>query len=158
MGKLIVRSHGEFEKLVGQELGISEYLTVTQDQINKFADATLDHQWIHVDEERAISEGAFGSTIAHGYLTLSLLPYMWDQIIQVENIKMLVNYGIDSFKFNQPVLVNSKIRTRVVLAFGCKSEGNNQNTVRHSHGNRGKPETRFRRNHDFPLSFHLKAP
>ena len=115
MEKLIVKSHAEFEKLVGQELGISKYLTVTQDQINKFADATLDHQWIHVDEERAKTEGAFGSTIAHGYLTLSLLPYMWDQIIQVENIKMLVNYGIDSFKFNQPVLVNSRIRTRVVL-------------------------------------------
>ena len=115
MEKLIVRSHEEFEKLVGQELGISEYLTVTQDQINKFADATLDHQWIHVDEERAKAESAFGSTIAHGYLTLSLLPYMWDQIIQVENIKMLVNYGIDNFRFNQPVKVNSRIRTRVVL-------------------------------------------
>ena len=115
MGKLIVRSHDEFEKLVGQELGISEYLTVNQDQINKFADATLDHQWIHVDEERAKTEGAFGSTIAHGYLTLSLLPYMWDQIIQVENIKMLVNYGIENFRFNQPVRVNSRIRTRVVL-------------------------------------------
>ncbi|MBW8332519.1 MAG: MaoC family dehydratase [Prolixibacteraceae bacterium] len=115
MGKLIIRSHEEFEKHVGQELGVSEYMTVTQEQINKFADATLDHQWIHVDEERAKTEGAFGSTIAHGYLTLSLLAYMWDQIIQVENIKMLVNYGIESFRFNQPVLVNSRIRTRVVL-------------------------------------------
>ncbi len=115
MGKLIVRSHGEFEKLVGQELGVSSFMTVTQDQINKFADATFDHQWIHVDEERAKSEGAFGSTIAHGYLTLSLLPVMWDEIIQVENIKMLVNYGIDDFKFNQPVLVNSRVRTHVVL-------------------------------------------
>lgn len=115
MGKLIVKSHAEFEQLVGQELGISEYLTITQEQINKFADATLDHQWIHVDEERAKNEGAFGSTIAHGYLTLSLLPYMWDEIIQVENIKMLVNYGIDEFKFNQPVRVNSRIRAHVVL-------------------------------------------
>ncbi|MDP3916404.1 MAG: MaoC family dehydratase [Bacteroidota bacterium] len=115
MGKLIIRSHEEFEKHVGQELGVSEYMTVTQEQINKFADATFDHQWIHVDEERAKTEGAFGSTIAHGYLTLSLLAYMWDQIIQVENIKMLVNYGIESFRFNQPVLVNSRIRTRVVL-------------------------------------------
>jgi len=115
MGKLIVRSHAEFEEHVGKELGISEYLTVTQEQINKFADATIDHQWIHVDEERAKREGAFGTTIAHGYLTLSLLPYMWDQIIQVENIKMLVNYGIDDFRFNQPVLVNSQVRTRVVL-------------------------------------------
>jgi acyl dehydratase len=90
-------------------------MTVTQEQINKFADATLDHQWIHVDEERAKREGAFGSTIAHGYLTVSLLAHMWDEIIQVENIKMLVNYGIDSFRFNQPVLVNSRIRTRVWL-------------------------------------------
>ncbi|HCY43271.1 MAG TPA: acyl dehydratase [Prolixibacteraceae bacterium] len=115
MGKLIIRSHEEFEKHVGMELGVSEFMTITQDQINKFADATFDHQWIHVDEERAKREGAFGSTIAHGYLTLSLLAHMWDEIIQVENIKMLVNYGIDSFKFNQPVLVNSRIRTRVKL-------------------------------------------
>lgn len=115
MGKLIVKSHAEFEKLVGQELGVSDYLTVTQEQINKFADATFDHQWIHVDEERARTEGMFGKTIAHGYLTLSLLPYMWDQIIHVENIKMLVNYGIDNFRFNQPVLVGSRIRTKVTL-------------------------------------------
>jgi len=115
MGKLIIRSHEEFENRVGQELGISTFMTVTQEQINKFADATFDHQWIHVDEERAKREGAFGGTIAHGYLTLSLLPYMWDEIIQVENIKMLVNYGIDDFRFNQPVLVNSRIRTKVIL-------------------------------------------
>lgn len=115
MGKLIVRSHEEFENRVGQELGISTFMTVTQEQINKFADATFDHQWIHVDEERAKREGSFGGTIAHGYLTLSLLPYMWDEIIQVENIKMLVNYGIDDFRFNQPVLVNSRIRTKVIL-------------------------------------------
>ncbi len=123
MGKLIIRSHEEFEKHVGQQLGISEYLTVTQEQINKFADATFDHQWIHVDEERAKTEGAFGTTIAHGYLTLSLLPYMWDQIIQVENIKMLVNYGIESFKFNQPVLVNSRVRTKVVLRSATNLRG-----------------------------------
>jgi acyl dehydratase len=115
MEKLIIRSHEEFEKYVGQELGVSEYMTITQEQINKFADATFDHQWIHVDEERAKKEGVFGSTIAHGYLTLSLLANMWDQIIQVENNKMLVNYGIENFRFNQPVLVNSRIRTRVKL-------------------------------------------
>jgi len=115
MEKLIIRSHAEFEMKVGQELGTSSFMTVSQEQINKFADATFDHQWIHVDEERAKREGKFGSTIAHGYLTLSLLPFMWDEIVQVENIKMLVNYGIDEFRFNQPVLVNSRIRTRVVL-------------------------------------------
>jgi len=106
MGKLIIRSHAEFEEHVGQVLGTSSYMTVTQDQINKFADATFDHQWIHVDEERAKREGKFGSTIAHGYFTLSLLPYMWDEIIQLENISMLVNYGVDEFRFNQQVLVN----------------------------------------------------
>jgi len=115
MSKLIIKSHEEFERYVGKELGVSEYVTITQEQINKFADATFDHQWIHVDDERAKREGAFGGTIAHGYLTLSMLPYMWDQIVQVENIKMLVNYGIESFRFSQPVVVNSNIRTRVKL-------------------------------------------
>lgn len=115
MSRLIIRSHEDFEKYVGQELGISEYHTVTQEQIDKFADATLDYQWIHTDPERAKKEGAFGTTIAHGYLTLSLLPVMWDQVVQVENFSMLVNYGIESFKFGQPVLVNSRIRTHVWL-------------------------------------------
>jgi acyl dehydratase len=115
MEKLIVRSHADFEQYLGKILGISEYMTVTQEQINKFADATHDHQWIHVDEDRAKNLGGFGSTIAHGYLTLSLLPYMWNQIIEVENIKMLVNYGIENLRFNQPVLVNSRIRTGVSL-------------------------------------------
>lgn len=115
MSRLLIRSHEDFEKYVGQKLGVSEYHTITQEQINKFADATLDYQWIHTDPERAKAEGAFGSTIAHGYLTLSLLPLMWDQVVQVENFSMLVNYGIESFKFGQPVLVNSKIRTHVWL-------------------------------------------
>ncbi len=115
MSQFTVRSHADFEKLVGEKLGESEYHTITQEQINKFADATLDYQWIHTDPERAKVEGAFGATIAHGYLTLSLLPVMWEQVIKVENFKMLVNYGIDNFKFGQPVLVNSRIRTHVWL-------------------------------------------
>ncbi|HKJ44159.1 MAG TPA: MaoC family dehydratase [Sunxiuqinia sp.] len=115
MSRLLIQSHEEFEKHIGQKLGVSEYHTVTQEQINKFADATLDHQWIHTDPERAKKEGAFGGTIAHGYLTISLLPVMWDQVVDVRNIKMLVNYGIEQFKFGQPVLVNSRIRTHVWL-------------------------------------------
>lgn len=75
-----------------------------------FADATLDHQWIHVDTERAKTESPFKSTIAHGYLTLSMLPYLWEQIIEVNNIKMLINYGIDKMKFIQPVLSGQRIR------------------------------------------------
>src|SRR5688572_6020257 len=96
MKKLVINSHAEFEKYIGQELGVSEYLKVTQQQINLFADATLDHQWIHIDPQRASVESQFKSTIAHGYLTLSLVPYLWEQIAQVNNFKMLVNYGIEN--------------------------------------------------------------
>jgi len=115
MGKLIINSYAEFEKFVGKELGVSEYHKITQEQINQFADATLDYQWIHVDGERAKKESTFGATIAHGYLSISVLPYLWDQIIQVNNITMLVNYGIESLKFGQPVVVNSEVRIRTVL-------------------------------------------
>jgi acyl dehydratase len=115
MGKLVINSFAEFEQHIGKELGVSEYLTVTQDQINLFAKATLDHQWIHTDPERAARESQFKSTIAHGYLTLSLVPYLWEQIAEVNNIKMLVNYGIENLRFNQPVLVNQDVRLRVKL-------------------------------------------
>ena len=76
MGKLIINSYAEFEQYVGKELGVSEYVLLDQERINLFADATLDHQWIHVDAEKAAVESPFKSTIAHGYLTLSMLPYM----------------------------------------------------------------------------------
>ncbi len=115
MSRLLIKSHQDFEKYVGEKLGVSPYHTVTQEQINKFAEATLDYQWIHTDPERAKTETPFGKTIAHGYLTLSLLPMMWDQVVQVENFKMLVNYGVDKFKFGQPVLVDSNVRTHVWL-------------------------------------------
>ncbi len=96
-------------------MGVSDYLKITQDQINKFADATLDHQWIHTDPKRAETESPFKATIAHGYLALSVVPHLWDQIAQINNIKMLINYGIESLKFNQPVLVDSEVRLRVFL-------------------------------------------
>ncbi len=115
MEKVIINSYEEFEKLVGQQIGVSDYVELSQERINLFADATLDHQWIHVDTERAKKESQFGSTIAHGYLTLSVLPYLWEQIIDVQNIKMLVNYGIEKLKFNQAVLVNSEVRIRTTL-------------------------------------------
>ena len=110
MEKLIVNSYDEFASFLGKKLGESEWLEVNQERINLFADATLDHQWIHVDTERAAKESAYKTTIAHGYLTLSLLPYLWSQIIEVNNIKMLVNYGMDKMRFGQPVLVGSRIR------------------------------------------------
>lgn len=110
MGKLIINSYAEFEEYIGKELGMSDYHQVTQEQINLFADATLDHQWIHVDTERAKKDSPFGATIAHGYLSISVLPYLWNQIIQVNNITMLVNYGIESLKFGQAVVVDSEVR------------------------------------------------
>ena len=115
MSQLVINSYEEFEKYVGQELGVSDYLKITQEQINQFADATFDHQWIHVDVEKAKAESPFHTTIAHGYLNLSILPYLWGQIIQVNNVKMLVNYGIEKLRFNQPVLVDSDVRIRAKL-------------------------------------------
>ena len=107
---LEINSYEEFAAHLGEEIGTSEWLTVDQDRINQFADATLDHQWIHVDVERAKAESPYKSTIVHGYLTLSLLPYFWNQIIKVNNLKMLVNYGMDKLRFGQAVPVGSRLR------------------------------------------------
>ncbi|MFV0290905.1 MAG: MaoC family dehydratase [Mangrovibacterium sp.] len=115
MEPVVIRNHEEFAAFLGEKIGQSEWHQITQEQINLFADATLDHQWIHTDPEKAKTEGGFGATIAHGYLTLSLLPKMWEEITRVENVVMLVNYGIESFKFGAPVLVNSRVRTHVWL-------------------------------------------
>lgn len=110
MEKLIINSYEEFAAHLGEQLGVSDWLEVDQERINLFADATLDHQWIHVDVEKAKQESQYKNTIAHGYLTLSLLPYLWSQIIEVNNIKMLVNYGMDKMRFGQPVVTGSKVR------------------------------------------------
>jgi acyl dehydratase len=112
---VIIQSFAEFEQWVGKEIGVSDFHRITQPQINQFAEATLDHQWIHTNPERAAAESPFKSTIAHGYLTLSLVPYLWNQIAEVRNIRMLVNYGIEEMKFNQPVLVENEVRLRVKL-------------------------------------------
>jgi acyl dehydratase len=112
MEKVIINSYSDFEKLV---IGISGYMQITQEQINQFADATFDHQWIHVDVDRAKVESPYKSTIAHGYLSLSILPYLWQQITEVNNIKLLVNYGIEKLRFNQPVLVNNEVRLKATL-------------------------------------------
>lgn len=110
MSKLVVNSYDEFAALEGKELGVSDWLQIDQERINLFADATLDHQWIHVDTDRAKKESPYQSTIAHGYLTLSLLPYLWSQVIEVNNIKMLVNYGMDKMRFGQAVVTGSRVR------------------------------------------------
>lgn len=110
MSKTVITSFADLEKLVGSSLGVSEFYQFKQEQINMFADATLDHQWIHCDVEKAKAVSPFGDTIAHGYLTISMLPHLWDQIVEVRNLKLQVNYGIEKLKFNQPVLVGSRVR------------------------------------------------
>lgn len=116
MSKLIINSFEDFQQYIGKELGVSDFHKVNQEQINLFADATLDHQWIHTDPEKAKAKGAFGGTIAHGYLTLSLVPFLWNQIVQVNNLKMMVNYGIENLRFANPVKVNDEIRMKASLA------------------------------------------
>lgn len=102
--------------MLGQELGVSDWVQIDQDRINKFADATDDHQWIHVDTAKAKAESPFGQTIAHGYLTLSMIPKMWNEIMDVDNLERMMNYGIEKMRFAQPVLSGQHIRMRVTLA------------------------------------------
>jgi len=107
---VIINSFAEYKSFEGEVLGVSNWHRINQEQIDKFAAATLDYQWIHVDKERAENEGPFKSTIAHGYLTLALIPYLWKQIADVRNVKMEINYGIENLRFGKPVLVNSEIQ------------------------------------------------
>ena len=116
MSQLTINSFNDFQEYIGKDLGVSDYHQITQEQINLFADATLDHQWIHTDPVKAKEEGAFGGTIAHGYLTISLIPFLWGQIVKVNNLKMMVNYGIESLRFANPVKVNDEIRMHANLA------------------------------------------
>jgi acyl dehydratase len=104
----------EMQDAVGEHLGWSGWHTVTQRQIDSFADSTGDHQWIHVDPEAA-ARGPFGATIAHGYLTLSLVPVLTEQVYRIEGISMGVNYGADRLRFPSPVVVGSQVRAGVEL-------------------------------------------
>jgi acyl dehydratase len=109
-----VNGIAELESLVGQHLGWSDELVITQEQVNTFADATGDHQWIHVDPERA-KDGPFGGPIAHGYLTLSLGPALVPTIVRVEGVSLAVNYGLGKVRFPSPVPVGSRVRLGVEL-------------------------------------------
>ena len=110
MSKVVINNYEEFAAMLGKNIGLSDYVELTQERINLFADATLDHQWIHVNPEKAAVESPFKTTIAHGYLTLSMLPHLWNQIIEVNNLKMMVNYGMDKMKFGQAVKSGESIR------------------------------------------------
>lgn len=116
MPKRTVKDIEELQSLVGTEVGVSDWFEVSQERIDQFAEATGDHQWIHVDPERAKRESPFGGTIAHGYLTLSLFPYLNSQAFGLEQkFKMGINYGLNKLRFIHPVPAGSRIRNRMKL-------------------------------------------
>jgi acyl dehydratase len=119
----------ELRAAAGSQLGVSDWITIDQSQIDTFADATLDHQWIHIDEERA-KTGPFGRTIAHGFLTLSLLSHLVSQTYRIEGTKMGVNYGLNRVRFTSPVPVGSKVRGNIELLDVADVEGGVQMTTK----------------------------
>jgi acyl dehydratase len=118
----VIKSIEDLKAHIGTDFGFGPWHTVTQEQVNLFADATLDHQWIHVDPERAKS-GPFGAPIAHGYLTLSMIPYLIDGVMEIEGVKMGVNYGTNKVRFANPVPVGSEIHAGFTLASVDEFEG-----------------------------------
>lgn len=116
MAPLIVETPQALQEFAGREIGVSEWFTITQDRIRQFADVTEDRQWIHVDKERAERESPYGTTIAHGFLTLSLLSHLASQVLQIRSgSRMMVNYGLNRVRFPAPVRAGSQIRARVTL-------------------------------------------
>ncbi len=110
-----IKTLGELKSLVGQEIAVSGWIEISQERVNTFAEATGDHQWVHVDVERAKRESPFGGPIAHGFLTLSLLPKLMENAIKMTDVKMGLNYGLNKVRFPAPVLVGSKLRGRFKL-------------------------------------------
>ncbi|HEX7648262.1 MAG TPA: MaoC family dehydratase, partial [Noviherbaspirillum sp.] len=110
-----IASVEELKSLVGQEVAVSDWVHISQERVNLFAEATGDHQWIHIDVERSRKESPYGGTIAHGFLTLSLLPMLMESVISMPTSKMGVNYGLNKVRFPAPVPVGSKVRGRVML-------------------------------------------
>lgn len=111
----VIASEEELRGLIGQEVAVTEWFPVTQERVNMFADATGDHQWIHLDVERSRKESPYGTTIAHGFLTLSLLPMMVQSAVTMPPARMSVNYGLNKVRFPAPVPVGSRIRGRMTL-------------------------------------------
>jgi acyl dehydratase len=119
----------ELRAAAGEQLGVSGWMTIEQQRVNAFADATEDHQWIHIDPQRAAA-GPFGTTIAHGFLTLSLLSHLIDQTYRVEGTTMVINYGLNKVRFPAPVPVGSSVRAEVALAEATEVSGGLQLVVR----------------------------
>ncbi len=105
----------ELKTLVGQEVAVSDWVEITQERVNLFAEATGDHQWIHLDVERSRKESPYGGTVAHGFLTLSLLPLLMGMAVRMLDVKMGVNYGLNKVRFPAPVPVGSRVRARMTL-------------------------------------------
>lgn len=124
----VINGADEVKQLVGEHLGYSPYVEVTQEQVNQFAEATGDHQWIHVDVEKA-KAGPFGGPIAHGYLTLSLGPALYPQVVQISGFSMGVNYGANKVRFPSPVPVGAKVRLGVKLLDVSDIAGGIQTTM-----------------------------
>jgi acyl dehydratase len=115
MPKMKIQSVEELRGKIGQEIAVGDWTTVTQEQINLFAEATGDHQWIHLDRKRAEAESPYGTTIAHGFLTLSLLPRLMADSLELPKAKMSVNYGLNRVRFAAPVPAGKKVRPRITL-------------------------------------------
>lgn len=118
----------DLPSLVGEKLGTSDWLTVSQEMIDQFADATGDHQWIHVDPERA-EDSPFGTTVAHGYLTVSLIPRFQTQVLKVEGARMMINFGLNRVRFPSPLPSGSRIRAYAVLQSADEQSGGSVETV-----------------------------
>jgi len=118
----IINGIDELKIAVGEHLGYSDWVEVTQERVNQFAEATGDHQWIHVDISRAMEESPFGGTIAHGYLMLSLIPTLVRQVYRIDRLKMIVNYGANKVRFPSPVPVGSRVRAGVEI-LSVETEG-----------------------------------
>ncbi len=110
-----VKTLQELHQFAGREIAVTDWLEITQDRIQQFADATADHQWIHVDPERAARESPYGATIAHGFLTLSLLPHFIFRVVQLADVRLAVNYGLNRVRFPSSVRAGSRIRARIAL-------------------------------------------
>jgi len=124
-----IAAYADAPSLAGTDLGFSEWLEVTQDRVNLFADAVDDHQWIHVDPERATAESPFGGPIAHGFLSLSLATKFWTELFDLEGVTTKVNYGLDKVRFVSPVQVGARVRMNAVIAEVTEIPGGFQFTV-----------------------------
>ena len=134
----IIQGIAGLKEYVGKEIGVSDWLPITQERIDAFAGATNDHQWIHTDPEKARAELPYGNTIAHGFLTLALAPQFMQEIYRIEGIRMAINYGLDSVRFTSPVVTGSQLRMRAQLIQAADIPGGCKATTRVSFEVEGK--------------------